>query len=45
MVSVFLFLINVFSGMDSVWFHWPVASILLIATFRRGPAGDGRSER
>jgi adenylate cyclase len=48
-VSVFLFLINVFSGMDSVWFHWPVASILLIATlrtmFRRGPAGDGRSER
>jgi adenylate cyclase len=48
-VSIFLFLINVFSGMDRVWFHWPVASILLIATlrtmFRRGPERDGRGGR
>jgi adenylate cyclase len=29
-ISVFLFLINAFSGFRSVWFHWPVASLLLI---------------
>jgi adenylate cyclase len=29
-ISVFLFLINAFSGFHSVWFHWPVASLLLI---------------
>jgi len=26
----FLFLINVFTGLDDVWFHWPVAPLLLI---------------
>jgi adenylate cyclase len=29
-VTGFLFLINVFSGLDEVWFHWPVAPLLLI---------------
>jgi adenylate cyclase len=33
-VAVFLFLINAFSGLDHVWFHWPVAPLLLIAFLR-----------
>jgi hypothetical protein len=28
---VLLFLINVFSGVDHVWFHWPAVPLLLIA--------------
>jgi adenylate cyclase len=40
-VICFLFLINVFSGLDSVWFHWPVAPLLLItvlwAVLKRKP--------
>jgi adenylate cyclase len=43
-VSVFLFLINLFSGMDSIWFHWPVLSMLFIVAlrtgFRRSPAKE-----
>ncbi len=38
-VAVFLFLINLFSGLDPIWFHWPVAPmvllILLWTIFRR----------
>jgi len=30
-IAVFLFLINVFSGLHHVWFQWPVAVLLLIA--------------
>jgi adenylate cyclase len=26
----FLFLLNVFSGLDTIWFHWPLAPLLLI---------------
>jgi adenylate cyclase len=37
----FLFLINVFSGMESIWFHWPAAPLILIiilwAVLRRKP--------
>lgn len=48
-VSVFLVLINVFSGLHSIWFHWPVASLLLIVTLRtvlrRRPASDRKAER
>jgi adenylate cyclase len=33
-VAVFLFLINVFSGLNHVWFHWPVTPLLLIAFLR-----------
>jgi hypothetical protein len=38
----FLFLLNVFSGLDDVWFYWPVAPLLLIvvlwAVIRREPS-------
>lgn len=38
----FLFLINVFSGLDDIWFHWPAAPLLLIvvlwAVLRRKPS-------
>lgn len=38
-IAGFLFMINVFSGLDNVWFHWPVAPLVLIvvlwAVFRR----------
>jgi len=30
-IAVFLFLINVFSGLHHIWFQWPVALLLLIA--------------
>jgi adenylate cyclase len=30
-LAVFLFLINVFSGLHHIWFQWPVAVLLLIA--------------
>ncbi len=33
-VAVFLFVINVFSGLNHIWFHWPVAVLLLIALLR-----------
>ena len=37
----FLFLINVFSGLESIWFHWPAAPLILIiilwAVLRRKP--------
>jgi adenylate cyclase len=33
-VAVFLFVINVFSGLNHIWFHWPVAVLLLIAFLR-----------
>jgi adenylate cyclase len=40
-IAGFLFLINVFSGLDDIWFHWPVAALLLIvvlwAVVRRRP--------
>ncbi len=29
-VAVFLFPINVFTGLNEVWFHWPVAPMLLV---------------
>ena len=28
---VFLFLINVFTGLHDIWFHWAAAPLLLIA--------------
>jgi adenylate cyclase len=33
-ISVFLLLINVFTGMNRVWFHWPVTSMALIVAVR-----------
>jgi adenylate cyclase len=29
-IAVFLFLINVFTGLSDMWFHWPVAVLLFI---------------
>jgi adenylate cyclase len=42
-VSAFLILINVFTGLHRIWFHWPVAALLFIGvlrTLRQGPAAD-----
>ena len=48
-VAGFLVLINVFTGLHRTWFHWPVASLLLIvillAVFRRRPASHRMEER
>jgi adenylate cyclase len=30
-LAVFMFLINMFSGLDQIWFQWPAAPLLLIA--------------
>jgi adenylate cyclase len=41
-LAVFLFLINVFSGLDQIWFQWPAVPLLLIAivwaAIRRRPS-------
>jgi adenylate cyclase len=48
-VSGFLILINVFTGLHRIWFHWPVAALLFIGimrtVLRRGPASDRNEER
>lgn len=33
-LSVFLFAINLFTGFDPVWFHWPVAGLLFVTLMR-----------
>jgi adenylate cyclase len=47
-VSGFLILINVFTGLHRIWFHWPVAALLFVGVLRtvRGhrPPSD-RDER
>ena len=48
-VSGFLILINVFTGLHRIWFHWPVAALLFIGilrtVLRRGPASDRDEDR
>ena len=48
-VSGFLILINVFTGLHRIWFHWPVAALLFIGilrtVLRRGPASDRNEDR
>ena len=48
-VSGFLILINVFTGLHKIWFHWPVAALLFIGilrtVLRRGPASDRNEGR
>jgi adenylate cyclase len=48
-VAGFLVLINVFTGLHRIWFHWPVAVLLFIvilrAVNRRRPASDRKEER
>src|SRR5215813_4744772 len=47
-ISGFLILINVFTGLNRIWFHWPVAALLFVAfmrtVFGRRSASD-REER
>jgi len=33
-IAAFLILINVFTGLNRIWFHWPVAALLFIAILR-----------
>ena len=40
-IVVFLFAINVFSGLNHIWFQWPAAVLLLVAFLRAA----GRSRR
>lgn len=48
-VSAFLVLINVFTGLHSIWFHWPVAALLFVAilrtVLRRRPESNGKEGR
>lgn len=48
-VAGLLVLINVFTGLRSIWFHWPVAILLFIVILRtvnrRRPASDRKEER
>src|SRR5262249_20207015 len=48
-ISGFLILINAFTGMHRIWFHWPVAALLFLAilrtVLRHRPASDREGER
>jgi adenylate cyclase len=48
-ISGFLVLINVFTGLHRIWFHWPVAALLFVGilrtVLRRRPAPDRKQER
>jgi adenylate cyclase len=41
-IAVFLFLINVFSGLNHIWFQWP-ATVLLLIAFLRAASRSRRS--
>jgi len=47
--SGFLILINAFTGMHRIWFHWPVAALLFLGilrtVLRHGPESDREEER
>ena len=47
-VSAFLILINIFTGMHRIWFHWPVAallfSVLLRMALRHRPESGSKGE-
>ena len=48
-ISGFLILINVFTGLHRIWFHWPVAALLFVGilrtVLRRRPASDRTEDR
>ncbi len=48
-IAGFLVLINVFTGLHRIWFHWPVAALLFIVVMRtlrrRGSASDRKEDR
>jgi adenylate cyclase len=47
-IAGFLVLINAFTGLHRIWFHWPVAALLFIAilrTLRRRRPADRKEDR
>jgi adenylate cyclase len=44
-ISVFLFLVNLFSGLHEIWFHWPALSILFVVLLWMGLRRNPVSER
>jgi adenylate cyclase len=48
-VSGFLILINLFTGPNRIWFHWPVAALLFVGimrtVLRNKPASDRNDRR
>jgi adenylate cyclase len=48
-ISGFLILINVFTGLHRIWFHWPVAALLFIGILRTAlrhrPPSDANERR
>ena len=48
-ISGFLIVINVFTGLHRIWFHWPVAALLFVGilrtALRQRPASDGNERR
>ena len=48
-ISGFLVLINLFTGLHRIWFHWPVAALLFVGilrtVLRRRPPPDRRDDR
>src|SRR5262249_5055486 len=48
-IAAFLVVINIFTGLHRIWFHWPVAALLFIALLRamqmRRPGPDAKDER
>jgi adenylate cyclase len=48
-ISLFLFLINLFSGLHEIWFHWPAMSILFVVLLwmglRRNPVPEREEKR
>jgi adenylate cyclase len=44
-VSAFLIMINLFTGMHKIWFHWPVAVILFGAIMRTALRHRPESDR
>jgi adenylate cyclase len=48
-IAGFLVLINVFTGLHRIWFHWPVAVLLFIVVMRtlgrRGTGSDRKEDR
>jgi len=44
-ISVFLFLINLFSGLREIWFHWPAMAMLFLVLLWMGLRRNPLSER
>ena len=44
-IIAFLFAINVFSGLGSIWFHWPAAPLLLVSALYMIMRGKKRDKR